>query len=273
MTEETTAMVESQMGVVKYTVTDEAIESMEREWMPLVVTDITDSDQVAVVREARLKVKKIITQVGKTKSALTAEANAWRTKVLSEEKRIKSRLEPIRDHLQAEEDKVKAEEDRIKAEKAAKLEATIKDRLEKLKAVGVVTLTFQEAAEMDDNEFDTYLFDATETFEEAKRVVAEAEHEKKIEEVRLEKQRAEQEAEADRLADIAKEQKIEQARKEKLNHDIDVQREWFDENIVDEANTVEDLRQFLPVLAANQKGENHPELQKLYDNQHTQATS
>ncbi len=227
-------MTETQ--VVEYDVTDKAIGALSAEYMPLVINDLSDKKQLEAVHEARLDVKKVRVAVENKRKELKSEALAWGKKVDGEANRIKGLLEPIESHLQAEENKVAEEEARIKAVEDAKFKATIDDRIAKLQAVNHPSISFQEAAGLEECDFDDKLFHATENWEEAKRVREEQEEQREAETARLAKQKEDQD------------------RREKLHQDLDDQRDWFDENIVDESNTVEELEKFLLVLTSKLDG-------------------
>ena len=112
----------------KFSLTDAAIEQMEKEFLPLVVSDVEDKDGYKAVREARLTVKEHRVKVEKTRKELKADSLAFGKAVDGEAKRITTKLESIETHLQEQEDIVakeferrKAEEERLKQEKIVEI--------------------------------------------------------------------------------------------------------------------------------------------------------
>jgi len=119
-----------ELGIVKYDVTDAAIQQMEADYIVLTVQGLDDEAGFKMVHEARMVVKTHRVAVEKKRKELKANALEWGRKVDSEAKRIFGLLEPIETHLQTEEDKVTKEKERIKAEKI-RLE---QERVERIRA-------------------------------------------------------------------------------------------------------------------------------------------
>ena len=115
--------------VVKYEITDAAIQEMNKMYMPLVIDDLNDSEQLKAVHDARMIVKNKRIAVDKKRKELKADALAWSKKVQSEANRIFKLLEPIESHLLAEEKKVQDEKDRLEQ---LRIDG-IKSKLNKLK--------------------------------------------------------------------------------------------------------------------------------------------
>ena len=103
----------------KFSLTDAAIEQMEKEFLPLVVKGVEDKDGYKAVREARLTVKEHRVKVEKTRKELKADSLAFGKAVDGEAKRITTKLESIETHLQEQEDIVAKEFERRKAEEEA----------------------------------------------------------------------------------------------------------------------------------------------------------
>jgi hypothetical protein len=184
--------------VVEYDVTEAAIARMREAYMMLEIKGLDDQAGIEAVHTARLKVKGKRVQVEKKRKELKKDALAWGRKVDSEAKRIFALLEPIETHLIEEENAVKEELQRIQDEKERKEKEAIQIRIDTLLGWGV-TIPFFEVAAMTDPEYADALYKAEKdwTIEQARRAKDKAERE--AEEERLEKVRLEQAAEADRL--------------------------------------------------------------------------
>ncbi len=162
-------------------------------------------------------------------------------------------VEPAENHLSG---LIKDEDGRleaIKAEEAEKERVIIQSRVDELLEYGK-PMPFMELAVLDDEEYDTLLFDVKEDFK--------AEEERKAEEAEK------AEAEKKRLAD----QKVEQDRIATVNHSLEVQREWYDENILDESLTTDEIERFNEVLVNKKHDGGHsPELSALIGKQYASA--
>lgn len=111
--------------VVKYNVTDAAIQEMSEMYLPLTITDLEDKEQFDAVHSAHMVVKGKRIEVDKKRKELKADALAWGRKVQDEANRIFALIEPIESHLKAEKDKVAQEKQRIEDERIAKIKDEI----------------------------------------------------------------------------------------------------------------------------------------------------
>ena len=211
-------MEAQEMAVVKFNITEGAIEKMRADYLPLVIKGLDDRDGYKACDEARKVVKSHRVSVEKRRKELKEEALRFGQKIDSEAKRISGQLEQIEDHLRAQQDIIDKEAERqrakVQAEAKAKLDARIL-RLQELRA----QIDFNRLAAMSDEDF------AELVQREAARHAAEIDAAKKQEEelralrareaVALEERRkAELEATRLREALIAKQQ-TELAEKEK----------------------------------------------------------
>ena len=105
-----------ELGVVKYDVTEAALEEMKG-YLTLKVTDIDDETGFKHVHEKRMVVKGVRVSVQKREQEYKDQLNGLKRDVRDKAKIIYDAIEPIETHLQVEEDKVTKEKERIKAEK------------------------------------------------------------------------------------------------------------------------------------------------------------
>ena len=200
----------------KFSLTDAAIEQMEKEFLPLVVNGIEDKAGYNTVREARLLVKKHRVDVEKTRKTLKADALAFTQAVDGEARRITARLEPIETHLQEQEDVIRKEQERRKAEEERLKQEKIQHRIKRLLALDLIRyngtgyefgdfeIHNEHISEMPDEEFEA-------TFDNFAHAIKK-EKEKLAEEERLrQEERKKMEAERARLEAIDREQKEKEA--------------------------------------------------------------
>ena len=114
------------------------IARMAREYMPLSVKGLNDAEGLKQVHAARIDTKNLRVTITKGGKELREDANAFIKKELTVEKEILSLIAPIEEHLIEEEGKVEAEKERIKREAEEKEAARIKDRVDRLEAMGMV---------------------------------------------------------------------------------------------------------------------------------------
>ena len=195
-----------EQGLVDYNLTDQAIQALSDKYMPLVITDLEDEGQLKTVHEARMDIKGRRVAVDKQRKELKKEALAWGKKVDSAAKHIFGQLLPIEEHLMAEEIKVLEEQNRIKEKERVKIQA----RVDELLTQNCVK-PFMEVATLTDEEYDTLLFDATETYTYELERKAEEKAAFKKEKARLAKIADEQDAERIKLEN---ERKADKHRKE-----------------------------------------------------------
>jgi len=182
--------------VVKYSVVDAEIAKWRDIYMHLTIDDLDNKEQFDAVHSARMVVKNKRVEIEKERKSLKADALAWGKLVDTKAKEIFAKLEPIESHLAKEEQRVVDEQNRIKAEEEARQEAINQKRVDDLLTVECV-MPFIQVATLTDDEFQCLLGDKTFEFEERQRAKAEAE---RLEKERLAKEAAERKAEDERLA-------------------------------------------------------------------------
>ena len=119
--------------VVEYDITEAAIAEMSAMYMPLVITDLDDKEQFDAVHNARMVVKGKRIEVDKRRKELKADAIAWGKKVQEKANSIFALLEPLESHLKSEEDKVAQEKQRIEDERIA----AIKEKVDLLRCINI----------------------------------------------------------------------------------------------------------------------------------------
>jgi len=230
--------VENITELVKYSVTDEALEQYRKEFLPLTINGLDDQEGYEKVKNARLFIKGERVNVEKKRVELKASALEYGRAVDAEAKRITTAIEMIEDHLMAEQKKIDDENARIKFEKEQR--ALLPERLARLAELDT-TMTEAELLKMDGPTFmgvlNTLLSaklekqrkeqEETERAQRAEQERIEAEK-KAIEDKRLE---AEREARHHAEIEEAKKKAAEQA---KIQAEIDAKRKE-DERIAQEA--------------------------------------
>jgi len=161
------------------------IAKLEEQYMPLVITDLTDKDQFDAVHGGRMVMVKVRTTIEKARKAQGATALQYKRDVDAAAKTLLNKSMPIEEHLQGEEDKVIQEQERIKAEEARLEKEMLQARIDALGKYQIM-LPFFDVAAMTEEEFEAKLAEAKSTFE--------------AEEERLAKEKAEREAEDARIA-------------------------------------------------------------------------
>lgn len=177
----------------QYQPTDAAIAEMGEAYLGLSVKGIEDKDGLKAVHDARMVVKKTRVAVEKTRKELKADALAYGRAVDAEATRIKLLLLPIEDHLAGEEDAVLEEKARLKREAEEQRQAVIRNRVEKLAALGSSLLAF-EVERLTHEEYAQVLEEETAAHAERERLAAEAK-------AKAEAEEAERKAEAERVAE------------------------------------------------------------------------
>jgi len=99
MTTETMEKTEKKAQIVKYSVTDAAINKMEKEYLPLKLNGIDDKDGFKKIVEYKKNVRAVRLEVESERKNLKAEALEYGRQVDKESNRIKDRLAPIEAHL------------------------------------------------------------------------------------------------------------------------------------------------------------------------------
>jgi hypothetical protein len=230
--------VEDIKELVKYSVTDEALEQYRKEFLPLTIKGLDDQAGYEKVKEARLFIKGERVNVEKKRVELKATALEYGRAVDSEAKRITLAIEEVENHLMAEQKKIDNEVARIKFETEQR--AVLPERMAKLAELDA-TMSEDEVLKLDGPAFVAVLNrflseklerqrlaqEETERSQTAEQGRIEAEK-KRIEDKRLEAEREERhKAEVEQ----AKREAAEQAR---LQAEIDAKRKE-DERIAAEA--------------------------------------
>lgn len=151
-------------AVIKYDITDKAIDSMKAKYDPLKIINIKDMAGYEMVRAALADVRTKRTDVEKKRKDLKADALAWGRKVDAEAKRITLRLMEIETPLQIEKARIDAEVQRIKEEKAEKERERIrkiKDKIDDIRLL-VFDTTGKSANEISQLQIDLAALSITE---------------------------------------------------------------------------------------------------------------
>ena len=198
--------------LAKFNITDPAIAELRERYMKLTVAGIDDKTGLKAVHEARMDIKTRRVAVTKKGKELREEANDYRNRVIAEEKRIISLLEPIEDHLTDQENRVTEELARIKAEEDARKAALVQARVERLYAVncrftgatwqyaGVDLATQADIERFSEDQFLELVQNVESAIAEAESIRAEEQRKQAEREAEIARITAEQEAERIRLA-------------------------------------------------------------------------
>jgi len=162
------------LAPVFYNVNVAAIAKLKKEFMPLVVTDISDKEQVDVVHSARMVMVKVRTSIETERKLQKAAALAHGKKVDAAARVLFDESDPVEEHLKSQEDKVIKEKERIEAEARQAEQIKIQARIDTLMEYSVV-LPFMEVATWTDEEYNAKLAVFVATWEEEQeRLVREA---------------------------------------------------------------------------------------------------
>jgi hypothetical protein len=195
----TAEMEKTELQTVPFTVPSvafdlsmEQIEELRAEYLALVITDVTDKEQIAAVHEAKMLCKKLRVGTEKIGKAARDGFNKAAKDVIAQERLLTTPISEIEAHLEAELAKVKAEEERKKREAEEKRQDMIRGRLQALQECGKSYLA-DDVTDLSDADFAELLNaeQADKKRRDDEAAAAEAER-KRVE--------AEQKAEADRLA-------------------------------------------------------------------------
>ncbi len=169
------------------------LEKMAKETKKLVVSDLHNTSEVAVIKEKRIELGKVRRTIEDTGKALRADAIMFQKAVIKKEKELISIIEPEENRLKTIETDSKElliREDR---------EKLLPERCEKFRIAGI-TVGDNDLLNMDDNEYLAFYNEKLSEKLEADRIKAE---EDKVEE----------EAKKERKAEIAQEKIDKQTRK------------------------------------------------------------
>jgi DNA repair exonuclease SbcCD ATPase subunit len=224
--------------LVKYSVTDEALETYRKEFLPLTIKGLDDHDGYEKVKEARLFIKGERVNVEKKRVELKASALEYGRAVDAEAKRITTAIEEIEGHLMAEQKKIDDENARIKFEKEQR--EKLPERKERLAGIGA-DVADDTLLKLTDDTFES-LFNTlnAERLEKQRLAQEERDREQKAEQERieaekkaLEQKRLEAEREEQHKAEIAAAEK-KAAEDARIQAEIDAKRKE-DERIAQEA--------------------------------------
>ena len=119
-----------------FNTTDAAIAVLRKEYMVLTIEGLEDKEGLEKVHKARMDCKTRRVAVTKRGKELREDAVKFQKSVIEEEKRIISMLQPIEDHLNDEENRVNEELAKIKAEAEEAERARIQARANMLFSMG-----------------------------------------------------------------------------------------------------------------------------------------
>lgn len=191
---------------ITFPIIAEKIGELSREYMPLKVAGLDDSNGLKVVHEARMVVKNLRVNVEKRRKELKASALEYGRNVDSAAKQITDLLTPIEEHLESEENAVAEERERIKRE-------VLQKRLDIICVYDQAANPLAVAA-MSEEVFQAECLRLKAAFEERQRVEAlEAAERKRLADI-----------EAKRLADEAEARRIEGERLTAERAELDRQR-------------------------------------------------
>jgi len=212
------------------------IAELSKNYMAIVVKDINDKAGFDEAHAARMKVKEFRVKLTKSAKAFRDKANKFSKLVIKVENHIVDMLSPIEDHLQAQEDIINNEKARIKDEEDAKEAARIQARIDKLFAFGCsfngmnYVLPFAPSGysvpsaivkTCTDGQYETICAEFKKLTDTENARIEKETDDKRIEEERLAKVKAGQEAEAARLNAIAEEQRQKEAKLKEEQDKID----------------------------------------------------
>lgn len=153
-------------AIKAYNVTDAAISEISQEALALKTNGPEDKEASTEVRSMRIKIKKILSQVEKTRVEQKADALKFGQIVDGEAKRIKGGFKPAYAHLQAEEKKVADEIERRKQE-------ALVARCESLDVITGCAYSPLLVSAMDEEEFESFLTAQVELGQERERLAEE----------------------------------------------------------------------------------------------------
>jgi unconventional prefoldin RPB5 interactor 1 len=220
MTEKQLTLTEVQDGVrklTKFEQTKEELETMVETSRLLKVEDVRDKDKVAIVKAKRIELRKIEIAIEKRGKEYRDVFNAVNKEIIGKEKELKAITSPEIERLTAIEDEAEAVALREKREAMLPVR---KERLLALDADGFYVKDDEMLLDMDADAFEKFYNECSADKNEKVRIAQEekAEADRKAEQERLDKERAELEAEKARIAK-EEEEKAEKARKEKEAED------------------------------------------------------
>lgn len=218
-------MDEQAYDIIKYDTNDAVLQKLSIEYLKLKVNGVDDKENYEIVRKARLDVVKHRTAIESERKKYKEKSLKYGRDVDAEAKRLTSLIVPVEKHLIEQEEIVANEIARVKAEEEAKEAAKKEARSEKLYALGCslrggFSLPYAEDYKVpqamvfssNDEQFEQICGEFQKLIDIENKRIADEKAAKLAEEERLKKIKAEQEAEAARLAAIAKEQSDREAK-------------------------------------------------------------
>lgn len=173
--------VSTELPLEKLSATEQHLNELQANYMPLKINGIVDVEGFKRVYEARQHVKKLRIELTKHAKGMRDKINEHINNILAQEKSAVSRLKAIEEHLEAEEEKIEAEKQRIKAENERKANERLQQRVQLLAAVNA-SHDLIELKTMKDESFDRLYIEK----QEANRVA----QEKAAEELRIQQRNA-----------------------------------------------------------------------------------
>ena len=137
---------------IVYDVNIAQIAKLKEKYMPLVITDLADKEQLEAIKAGRMVMVKIRTTIEKARVKQKTSALKYGRDVDAAAKELFDASTPIEAHLQAEADKVTRELERIKAEEDRIEKAKIQERVDTLFSFNVL-LPYMDVATMDDESY------------------------------------------------------------------------------------------------------------------------
>lgn len=214
----------------KFNVSDSAIEELRNNFFALKIAGVEDKEGYQSVRVARLTMRNYRIDVEKRRKELTEDALKYQRAVNNEAKRITTMLEPIEQYLIEKEQHYNEENERIKREKEEAEARVLQLKVDELTKLGFClvymipgvcyqcdymseTISLVELKTMPDSIFKMFVDKCAKAYELKAKECALAQEKKAREEAELKAEhdrliqlRKEQEAEAYRLDQIAKQQ-------------------------------------------------------------------
>ena len=128
--------VEMGASIVVFDVKEAAIAERRERYMKLTIQGLDDKAGLDTVHAARIDIKGLRISVMKTGKAYRDKINVYLKKELADEKHLLGLLSPIEDYLKDEESRIEEEKARIKAEAEAQETARIQIRVNRLFDLG-----------------------------------------------------------------------------------------------------------------------------------------
>jgi len=188
------------LPLISYDINQANIAKMKADYMPLVITDLNDTEQFDAVHEARMVMVKVRNAIEKSRKSQKAGALEYGKKVDAAAQVLSAAAEPIETHLTIEEKKVTDERKRVQEEEESKFAVMVNGRVDSLMNFNVV-LPYAEIAGMDSGDFDALHAAAKLDFEAEKERLAAEEAKRSAERIDLARKQEEQDKKDKEQAD------------------------------------------------------------------------